>query len=81
MHEMSGHTLPWNCSCGLCFSGASFITLLRNLGPELCMNLMLYTLLENKILLHSLRPTVLTEVAEAVTSVSGSDWPKVCHYL
>ncbi|KAK7491704.1 hypothetical protein BaRGS_00016960 [Batillaria attramentaria] len=49
-------------------SGASFITLLRNLGPELCMNLLLYTLLENKILLHSLRPTVLTEVAEAVTS-------------
>lgn len=51
-------------------SGASFITLLRNLGPELCINLLLYTLLENKILLHSLRPTVLTEVAEAVTSVS-----------
>ncbi|XP_070177502.1 DENN domain-containing protein 4C-like isoform X1 [Littorina saxatilis] len=50
-------------------SGASFITLLRNLGPELCMNLMLYVLLENKILLHSLRPTVLTEVAEAVTSM------------
>ncbi|PVD19799.1 hypothetical protein C0Q70_20290 [Pomacea canaliculata] len=50
-------------------SGASFITLLRNLGPELCINLLLYTLLENKILLHSLRPTVLTEVAEAVTSM------------
>ncbi|XP_076443222.1 C-myc promoter-binding protein-like isoform X3 [Babylonia areolata] len=50
-------------------SGASFITLLRNLGPELCMNLLMYTLLENKILLHSLRPTVLTEVAEAVTSM------------
>ncbi|XP_059175124.1 C-myc promoter-binding protein-like isoform X1 [Physella acuta] len=48
-------------------SGASFITLLRNLGPELTMNLLLFVLLENKILLHSLRPTVLTEVAEAVS--------------
>ncbi|KAH9487854.1 C-myc promoter-binding protein [Bulinus truncatus] len=50
-------------------SGASFITLLRNLGPELTMNLLLFVLLENKILLHSLRPTVLTEVAEAVSTM------------
>ncbi|KAK0048974.1 DENN domain-containing protein 4B [Biomphalaria pfeifferi] len=50
-------------------SGASFITLLRNLGPELTMNLLLFVLLESKILLHSLRPTVLTEVAEAVSTM------------
>lgn len=50
-------------------SGASFITLLRDLGPELAMNLLLFVLVESKILLHSLRPTVLTEVAEAVSSM------------
>ncbi|CAG5134892.1 unnamed protein product [Candidula unifasciata] len=50
-------------------SGASFITMLRNLGPELTMNLLLFVLLESKILLHSLRPTVLTEVAEAVSTM------------
>ncbi|XP_050402671.2 C-myc promoter-binding protein isoform X3 [Patella vulgata] len=50
-------------------SGASFISLLKNLGPENCMNMMLYLLLEHKILIHSLRPAVLTGVAEAVTNV------------
>ncbi|CAL1526082.1 unnamed protein product [Lymnaea stagnalis] len=50
-------------------SGASFITMLRNLGPELTMNLLVFVLLETKILLHSLRPTVLTEVAEAVSTM------------
>ncbi|BFY98657.1 hypothetical protein BsWGS_01697 [Bradybaena similaris] len=50
-------------------SGASFVTVLRNLGPELTMNLLLFVLIESKILLHSLRPTVLTEVAEAVSTM------------
>lgn len=50
-------------------SGASFTQLLRNLGPENCLNVLLLTLLEQKILLHSLRPDVLTGVAEALTSL------------
>lgn len=50
-------------------SGASFITLLKNLGPENCMTILLHVLLEQKILIHSLRPAVLTGVAEAVTTL------------
>lgn len=41
-----------------------------NLGPENCATLLLFVLLEGKILLHSLRPAVLTGVAEAVVAVS-----------
>lgn len=41
-----------------------------NLGPENCATLLLFVLLESKILLHSLRPAVLTGVAEAVVAVS-----------
>lgn len=51
-------------------SGANFSTLLMNLGPENCATLLLLVLLESKILLHSLRPAVLTGVAEAVVAVS-----------
>lgn len=51
-------------------SGASFVTLLKNLGPENCLILLLHTLLESKILIHSLRPAVLTSIAESVTNVS-----------
>lgn len=54
------------------FSGASFITMLKNLGPENCMSLLLYILHEHKMLIHSLRPAVLTGVAEAVINVSMS---------
>ncbi|CAI9731011.1 Hypothetical predicted protein [Octopus vulgaris] len=50
-------------------SGASFITLLKDLGPENCMTILLHVLLEQKILIHSLRPAVLTGVAEAVTTM------------
>jgi len=50
-------------------SGASYTQLLRNLGPENCLNMLLLTLLEQKLLLHSLRPDVLTGVAEALTSL------------
>ncbi|XP_053405869.1 C-myc promoter-binding protein-like isoform X2 [Mercenaria mercenaria] len=50
-------------------SGASFITMLRNLGPENCMTILLYVLNEHKILIHSLRPAVLTSVAEAVSTL------------
>ncbi|XP_074593897.1 DENN domain-containing protein Crag [Brevipalpus obovatus] len=50
-------------------SGASFNQFLRNLGPENCIFVMLLVLTEQKILLHSLRPDVLTSVAEAITSL------------
>ncbi|EDL30997.1 mCG6889 [Mus musculus] len=50
-------------------SGANFSSLLMNLGPENCATLLLLVLLESKILLHSLRPAVLTGVAEAVVAM------------
>ncbi|XP_023571586.1 DENN domain-containing protein 4C isoform X2 [Octodon degus] len=56
-------------STPLPLSGANFSTLLMNLGPENCATLLLLVLLENKILLHSLRPAVLTGVAEAVVAM------------
>ena len=58
-----------------CSSGASFTTLLISLGPEDTMNLLLYTLMEHKILIHSLRHAVLTSVAEAVANVSAPTKP------
>lgn len=51
-------------------SGADFSTLLSNLGAEHCVTLLHFVLVESKILLHSLRPDVLTGVAEAVVAVS-----------
>ncbi|XP_063311303.1 DENN domain-containing protein 4C isoform X2 [Pelobates fuscus] len=50
-------------------SGAAFSTLLLSLGPENCATLLLFVLIESKILLHSLRPAVLTGVAEAVVAM------------
>ncbi|XP_062850199.1 DENN domain-containing protein 4C [Trichomycterus rosablanca] len=50
-------------------SGADYSTLLANLGSENCATLLHLVLLENKILLHSLRPAVLTGVAEAVVAM------------
>lgn len=47
-------------------SGASFVTMLRNIGVENTISLLSMTLLEKKILIHSLRPAVLTGVIEAV---------------
>lgn len=52
-------------------SGADYGTLLINLGAENCATLLHFVLLESKILLHSLRPAVLTGVAEAVVAVSA----------
>ncbi|RWS17201.1 DENN domain-containing protein 4C-like protein, partial [Dinothrombium tinctorium] len=59
---------PWE-DMPLPLSGASFTEFLRNLGSDNCMNVLLLALAEQKILLHSLRPHVLTGVAEAVTSL------------
>ncbi|XP_028284713.1 DENN domain-containing protein 4C isoform X3 [Parambassis ranga] len=50
-------------------SGADYGTLLMNLGAENCATLLHFVLLESKILLHSLRPAVLTGVAEAVVAM------------
>ena len=50
-------------------TGASFSQMLRNLGPDNCLNVLVLALTEQKILLHSLRPDVLTGVAEAVTAI------------
>ncbi|XP_013393388.1 C-myc promoter-binding protein [Lingula anatina] len=61
-------------------SGASFSTLLKNLGPDNCMNVLLFSLLEHKIVIHSLRPAVLTSVAEAVvTLIFPFQWQ--CPYI
>lgn len=50
-------------------SGAGFRQLLINLGPENCLQVLLYALTEQKVLIHSLRPDVLTAVAEAVSMI------------
>lgn len=57
----------------LCFfSGGRFSTLLQNLGPENAVTLLVFAVTEHKILIHSLRPAVLTSVSEALVSVSFS---------
>ncbi|KAI5721991.1 hypothetical protein M8J76_002076 [Diaphorina citri] len=50
-------------------SGASFRQLLLNLGPDNTLLLLLCALTEQKLLIHSLRPDVLTSVAEAVSMI------------
>ncbi|XP_011298582.1 DENN domain-containing protein 4C isoform X2 [Fopius arisanus] len=50
-------------------SGASFRQLLMNLGPDNCMLILLLILTEQKILVHSLRPDVLTSVSEAIAMI------------
>ncbi|XP_057276170.1 DENN domain-containing protein 4C isoform X3 [Pezoporus wallicus] len=70
--QLSAHDaliLSQPVSTPLPLSGAKFSTLLINLGPENCATLLLFVLLEGKILLHSLRPAVLTGVAEAVVAM------------
>lgn len=50
-------------------TGASFTQLLHILGVDNTMNVLLFGLSEQKILLHSLRPYVLTGVAEAISAM------------
>ncbi|XP_030637419.1 DENN domain-containing protein 4B [Chanos chanos] len=57
-------------SSPLPLSGASFVKLLQNLGPENAATLLLAVLTEHKLLLHSLRPDVLTSVSEALVSMT-----------
>ena len=53
------------------FSGASHSALLRCLGSDNVLILLYCALTEQKILIHSLRPALLTSVGEALTSVSN----------
>lgn len=50
-------------------SGAGFLQMLTNLGTENCMHLLILALAEQKVLLHSLRPSTLTAVAEAIVTL------------
>ncbi|XP_073979172.1 DENN domain-containing protein Crag isoform X2 [Rhodnius prolixus] len=50
-------------------SGAGFRQLLMHLGSDNCLLLLLCGLTEQKILVHSLRPDVLTAVAEAISMI------------
>ncbi|XP_054608589.1 DENN domain-containing protein 4C isoform X3 [Dunckerocampus dactyliophorus] len=70
--QLSAHDtliLSQPVSTPLPLSGADYSTLLMNLGSENCATLLHFVLLESKILLHSLRPAVLTGVAEAVVAM------------
>lgn len=53
-------------------SGGSLSTLLLNLGPKNAVTLLVLAVTEHKILVHSLRPAVLTSVTEALVSVSAA---------
>lgn len=56
-------------SSPLPLSGASFMTLLQTLGPENSVALLVAVLTEQKLLIHSLQPDVLTSVGEALVSM------------
>ncbi|XP_068108536.1 DENN domain-containing protein 4B [Hyperolius riggenbachi] len=56
-------------SSPLPLSGASYVTLLQNLGPENAVTLLLAVLTEQKVLVHSQRPDVMTSVCEALVSI------------
>ncbi|XP_032121014.1 DENN domain-containing protein 4B isoform X2 [Sapajus apella] len=70
--QMSPHDNLLLCqpvSSPLPLSGASFLQLLQSLGPELAITLLLAVLTEHKLLVHSLRPDLLTSVCEALVSM------------
>uniref|UniRef100_A0AAX7VQ42 UDENN domain-containing protein n=1 Tax=Astatotilapia calliptera TaxID=8154 RepID=A0AAX7VQ42_ASTCA len=67
-------------SSPLPLSGGRFSTLLHNLGPENAVTLLVFAVTEHKILIHSLRPAVLTSVTEALVSmIFPFHWP--CPYI
>ncbi|KAM4675193.1 C-myc promoter-binding protein [Discoglossus pictus] len=67
-------------SSPLPLSGGRFTTLLQNLGPENAVTLLVFAVTEHKILIHSLRPSVLTSVTEALVSmIFPFHWP--CPYI
>ncbi|XP_062440099.1 C-myc promoter-binding protein isoform X2 [Rhea pennata] len=73
-YSISGpHVLPIE-------NGGRFSTLLQNLGPENAVTLLVFAVTEHKILIHSLRPSVLTSVTEALVSmIFPFHWP--CPYI
>ncbi|KAK2848067.1 hypothetical protein Q7C36_009749 [Tachysurus vachellii] len=67
-------------SSPLPLSGGSLSTLLLNLGPKNAVTLLVLAVTEHKILVHSLRPAVLTSVTEALVSmIFPFHWP--CPYI
>ncbi|XP_075431471.1 C-myc promoter-binding protein isoform X3 [Ascaphus truei] len=67
-------------SSPLPLSGGKFSTLLQNVGPENAVTLLVFAVTEHKILIHSLRPSVLTSVTEALVSmIFPFHWP--CPYI
>nr|XP_060611332.1 C-myc promoter-binding protein isoform X2 [Anolis sagrei ordinatus] len=67
-------------SSPLPLSGGKFSALLQNLGPENAVTLLVFAVTEHKILIHSLRPSVLTSVTEALVSmIFPFHWP--CPYI
>ncbi|KAG7473360.1 hypothetical protein MATL_G00095020 [Megalops atlanticus] len=67
-------------SSPLPLSGGRFSTLLQNLGPQNSVTLLVLAVTEHKILVHSLRPAVLTSVTEALVSmIFPFHWP--CPYI
>ncbi|XP_068584819.1 C-myc promoter-binding protein-like isoform X3 [Cebidichthys violaceus] len=67
-------------SSPLPLSGGRFSMLLQNLGPENAVTLLVFAVTEHKILVHSLRPAVLTSVTEALVSmIFPFHWP--CPYI
>ncbi|XP_077372897.1 C-myc promoter-binding protein isoform X2 [Festucalex cinctus] len=67
-------------SSPLPLSGGSLSTLLMNLGPKNAATLLVLAVTEHKILVHSLRPAVLTSVTEALVSmIFPFHWP--CPYI
>ncbi|KAF5895051.1 C-myc promoter-binding protein isoform X1, partial [Clarias magur] len=67
-------------SSPLPLSGGSLSTLLLNLGPKNAVSLLVLAVTEHKILVHSLRPAVLTSVTEALVSmIFPFHWP--CPYI
>uniref|UniRef100_A0A8C7GQN5 DENN/MADD domain containing 4A n=1 Tax=Oncorhynchus kisutch TaxID=8019 RepID=A0A8C7GQN5_ONCKI len=64
----------------LSLSGGRLSTLLLNLGPKNATTLLVLAVTEHKILVHSLRPAVLTSVTEALVSmIFPFHWP--CPYI
>uniref|UniRef100_A0A673NGP9 C-myc promoter-binding protein-like n=1 Tax=Sinocyclocheilus rhinocerous TaxID=307959 RepID=A0A673NGP9_9TELE len=67
-------------SSPLPLSGGRISTLLLNLGPKNAVTLLVLAVTEHKILVHSLRPAVLTSVTEALVSmIFPFHWP--CPYI
>jgi len=66
-HEKIAFSQPEELPLPRC--GASFRNMLIHLEPDNCLLVLLLALTEQKILLHSLRPAVLTSVAEAVMQI------------